>query len=166
MSDAKQPTASELKRQREREERMALFAQSDARPANTDLSTILGTEEGAQPVAQPPDPPAVQPQTEVGPEKAAQAPAAPADDPTPAPTAARPAKAAKTAPPPKKKAEPEPWREFVPDKAKGFTTTFDPELHARLVWITETVPKMSIQKIVKAAVLEYAEKLIAEHTKP
>lgn len=156
-------SAAEAKRARELEARRAMFTQGDARPANTDLSTLLGPEEGAQKGVTVEEPPADTAAPGPATPEAVEAPAASADDPNPAPTAA---KAPKTASPGHKKAERKPWDEYLPTEAKGFTTKFAPELHAKLVWITENVPKMSIQKIVKAAVAEFADKTIAERYKP
>ncbi|ABO60594.1 hypothetical protein LA345_38905 (plasmid) [Burkholderia vietnamiensis] len=159
-------SAAEAKRARELEARRAMFTQGDARPANTDLSTILGPEEGAQKGMTTEEPPADTAAPEPAAQEAAEASAMPADTPNPMPTAEKPAKAPKTASPGNRKAERKPWDEYLPTEAKGFTTKFDPELHAKLVWITENVPKMSIQKIVKAAVAEFADKTIAERYKP
>ncbi|MFM0158023.1 hypothetical protein [Paraburkholderia sediminicola] len=59
----------------------------------------------------------------------------------------------------------EPWK-TTNVHPKGFTTQFDAVTHSKMAWITENVPKMSIRKIVHAAVAHYLERTLAELHKP
>jgi hypothetical protein len=179
-------SAAELKRERELAARKALFTQGDARPANTDLSTLLGeaagqgSAEAASPTAQAQEPaaepsaaaPVVEetPAVEPSPPEPASAPAVPAEAPAPAVRVAKAAKAPKTAPAkpaaqPEPDAGPLPW-ETSDVMPKGFTTKFPADLHAKMNWIIDNVPRQSIQKIVHAATREYVERIIAEVYKP
>jgi len=183
-------SAAELKREREMAARKALFVQGDARPENTDLSTILGPPQPPAPVAAPDEPSAPaeavsEPEGEAGAAPVAESPSEPQEPPAAAPdvpqvvqTAVSPPAARKTAPKPAGKAapkpakapkaddEPDPWADGD-DKDKGFTTKFDAVLHRKMLWIADNVPRQkSIQRIVHNAVVDYVEKLLAEHYEP
>ncbi|MFM0608694.1 hypothetical protein PQR05_29610 [Paraburkholderia sediminicola] len=175
-------TAAELKRDRELEARKALFTQGNSRPANSDLSTLLGTDAGTGEAAAPESPqeaavetpaaalvtakPAVESSPPEPVSEAASASAARSEAPASVAKVTKPAKAPKPAP---AKPEPEdgplPWAtsDVMP---KGFTTKFPADLHAKMNWIIDNVPRQSIQKIVQAATREYVERIIAEVYKP
>lgn len=58
-----------------------------------------------------------------------------------------------------------PW-ESIPENAKGKGLNFpmDGRLHAKMVFITENKPKMSLQKIVKLAVEKWVDEEIEKLT--
>jgi hypothetical protein len=61
-------------------------------------------------------------------------------------------------------ANPPPWAHKDAEKElASFSTKFPVETDLKMVWVCATFPKMSKQKIVKAAVLEYVNRLIAAH---
>ncbi|MFZ6872322.1 hypothetical protein ACO0LF_09680 [Undibacterium sp. Di27W] len=51
-------------------------------------------------------------------------------------------------------------------RTKGLNFPMDAELYAKMHWITENVPKMSFQKIVKIATEEYVDRLIVDLYRP
>lgn len=55
-----------------------------------------------------------------------------------------------------------PW-EAVGKQGKGVTIKTSAELYAKMKWVTENVPQMSIQKIVRQGAEAEADRLIAEH---
>jgi hypothetical protein len=55
-----------------------------------------------------------------------------------------------------------PW-EDVSERGKGVSIQTSPELYAKMKWITENVPKMSFQRIVRQGAEAEADRLIAEH---
>jgi hypothetical protein len=79
-----------------------------------------------------------------------------------------PATATQAASEPKKgRAKPAtPWANAHPRVTVNFSTKFNEELHMQMTWLTENVPKLSIQKIVQEATAQYVAKKIKEHYKP
>ncbi|WP_124597137.1 hypothetical protein [Burkholderia stagnalis] len=59
-----------------------------------------------------------------------------------------------------------PWAKAHPRVTVNFSTKFPEELHMQMTWLTENVPKTSIQKIVQEATAQYVAKRIKEHYKP
>ncbi|TAM53826.1 MAG: hypothetical protein EPN57_08695 [Paraburkholderia sp.] len=59
----------------------------------------------------------------------------------------------------------EPWADAHPRVTVGFTTQFPEDLHMKMVWLTDNVPKLSIQKIVQEATVQYVEKLLKERNR-
>lgn len=59
-----------------------------------------------------------------------------------------------------------PWANAHPRVTVNFSTKFAEELHMQMTWLTENVPKTSIQRIVQDATKEYVAKQIKEHYKP
>lgn len=161
-------TAAELKREKEMEARRAMFVKgSNDRPANSDLSSILGEDAAStpEPIAEPPgddaqgkpeDADAGQAAGEAAQEAAALEPVQ--AEPRPA---AKPATPAKTAPTAKKS----PWAKYMGPKQKGFTTEFEIELDAKIDLVVNTLPALNRTKLVKRAVEEFVNKVIAEHYK-
>lgn len=63
-------------------------------------------------------------------------------------------------------AEGAPWDAARTDVAVYTNFKMSQVTHAKMVWITDNVPKLkSMQKIIDAAVLPMIEKLLAEHYK-
>lgn len=61
-------------------------------------------------------------------------------------------------------AEAAPWDSAREDVAVYTNFKMSQVTHAKMVWVTDNVPKMkSMQKIIDAAVLPMLERLIAEH---
>jgi hypothetical protein len=64
------------------------------------------------------------------------------------------------------KSESSPWADAHPRVTINFSTKFLEELHMKMTWLTENVPKLSIQKIVQNGTAAYVEKLLKNHYKP
>ncbi|MCL4670115.1 hypothetical protein [Burkholderia pseudomallei] len=64
------------------------------------------------------------------------------------------------------KAAPPPWAKAHPRVKVNFSTKFAEELHMQMIWLTENVPKLSIQKIVQEATAQYVAPKIKELYKP
>jgi hypothetical protein len=147
-------TPAELRKQREREARAAaMIQQADERPANTDLSAVLGPQE-----APPTDDPADAAPAD---EQPAQAPAEASDGPTHPAKVAKPAKAAKNGRAPAET----PWANAHPKVPHPFSTSFGDELYLKMIWLTENLPKTTISSLVRDGVNEHIDRLIREHYK-
>lgn len=59
-----------------------------------------------------------------------------------------------------------PWEILDGVVPKGLNLPMSPALYAKMLWITNNVPKMSLQKIARMGAEMAADKLIAEHYKP
>lgn len=59
-----------------------------------------------------------------------------------------------------------PWADAHPRVTINFSTKFLEELHMKMTWLTENVPKLSIQKIVQDGTAAHVEKLLKNHYKP
>lgn len=59
-----------------------------------------------------------------------------------------------------------PWEDVTGVSSKGLNLPMSPALYAKMLWITNNVPKMSLQKIAKAGAEAEADRLIALHYKP
>jgi hypothetical protein len=59
-----------------------------------------------------------------------------------------------------------PWEAIDGVMPKALNLLMPPALYAKMLWITNNVPKMSLQKIAKIGAEMAADKLIAEHYKP
>ncbi|WP_157637457.1 hypothetical protein [Burkholderia ubonensis] len=64
------------------------------------------------------------------------------------------------------KATPPPWAKAHPRVKVSCSTKFAEELHMQMIWLTENVPKTSIQKIVQEATAQYVAEKIEKHYKP
>lgn len=61
---------------------------------------------------------------------------------------------------------PGPWEDLTDVLPKGLNLPMSPALYAKMLWITNNVPKMSLQKIAKAGAEAEADRLIALYYKP
>lgn len=59
-----------------------------------------------------------------------------------------------------------PWNDVTGLLPKGMNLPMSPTLYAKMLWITNNVPKMSLQKIARAGAEAEADRLIALHYKP
>lgn len=59
-----------------------------------------------------------------------------------------------------------PWADTNPRVTIGFSTRFPEDMHAKLKWLADNLPRKSIQKLVHEAVRTQTEKLIKEHYRP
>ena len=57
-----------------------------------------------------------------------------------------------------------PW-EDLSRGAKGLNLPMSPELYAKMVWCTDNIPKMSLQKLARMGAEKMADELIAKHYK-
>lgn len=64
------------------------------------------------------------------------------------------------------RSSPGPWEDLTGVLPKGLNLPMSPALYAKMLWITNNVPKMSLQKIAKAGAEAEADRLIALHYKP
>jgi hypothetical protein len=63
---------------------------------------------------------------------------------------------------------PAPWGEYIdpdPTKKKSTSLIMSPTLYAKMQWVTNNVPKMSLQKLIQAGTEAEADRLIALHHK-
>lgn len=58
-----------------------------------------------------------------------------------------------------------PWEDIEGVMPKALSLPMSPALYAKMLWITNNVPKMSLQKIAKAGAEAEADRLIALHYK-
>ncbi len=58
-----------------------------------------------------------------------------------------------------------PWEDLSAG-AKGLNLPMSAELYAKMVWVCDNVPRMSLQKIAKQGAEELCDRLIAQHYKP
>lgn len=56
-----------------------------------------------------------------------------------------------------------PWENLDSDKTRGLNLPLDAELWAKMHWLTNTLPKTSLQKLAKAGTRAYVDALIDEH---
>lgn len=56
-----------------------------------------------------------------------------------------------------------PWANAHPRVSVNFSTRFPEEIHMQMAWLTDNVPKLSIQRIVQDAVTAHVAKLLREH---
>ncbi len=59
-----------------------------------------------------------------------------------------------------------PWEDLTGIIPKGLNLPMPPALYAKMLWLTNNVPKMSLQKIARAGAEAEADRLIALHYKP
>nr|WP_315256604.1 hypothetical protein [uncultured Duganella sp.] len=59
-----------------------------------------------------------------------------------------------------------PWENTTGLMPKALNLPMSPVLYAKMLWITNNVPKMSLQKIARMGAEMAADKIIAEHYKP
>ena len=60
-----------------------------------------------------------------------------------------------------------PWEIASDDvKPKGLNFPMAGKLYAKMLWLTENLPKTSFQKLVLEGTTQYVDKLIAEHYEP
>lgn len=117
-------------------------------PAPTAVAPLATTEEGG-----------TTPRADDASEPADRLPEGAHDAETPA-VAAKPARAPKKAP------GATPWADAHPKVSVNFSTKFPEELHMQMIWLTNHVPKLSIQKIVQEGAAAHVAKLLKEHYKP
>jgi hypothetical protein len=60
---------------------------------------------------------------------------------------------------------PKPWEDLSAG-AKGLNLPMSAELYAKMVWVCDNVPRMSLQKIAKQGAEELCDRLIAQYYKP
>ncbi|KVN83481.1 hypothetical protein [Burkholderia ubonensis] len=134
-------------------------------PAQEAPEVVQATPEVAEPAATRPEA-AAEPQH--APHASEAALGASREAPTPVSESEAPTEPAKPVSGAKKghsKAE-TPWAHAHPRVTVNFSTKFSEELHMQMTWLTENVPKTSIQKIVQEATAQYVAKKIKEHYKP
>lgn len=56
-----------------------------------------------------------------------------------------------------------PWSDLTGVMPKGLNLRLDPELYTQMVWLTNNVPKMSLQKIVMAGLRAEVERMLDQH---
>ena len=59
-----------------------------------------------------------------------------------------------------------PWDNLSGVMPKGLNLPMHPALYVKMVWLTENLPKMSLQRLAKQGTEELVDRLIAEHYKP
>jgi hypothetical protein len=80
-----------------------------------------------------------------------------------------PAEVEKTPPAPalqatEAKPKPKPWEDLSAG-AKGLNLPMSPELYAKMLWCTNNIPKMSLQKLARMGAEKMADELIAKYYK-